>query len=128
MRSMNPESRDSSMCNCRSEVWSFRTMPEWRRFLIPLEQHDTNDHGQRNRRNHETRGPAHAATHPPQQRAAHHDGNDDIELHSGLGGCRNDAATSMAGISDINLAPQTLADELDADRLAAAPDHFAVSS
>src|SRR5665647_2426333 len=34
----------------------------------------------------------------------------------------------MAGISDINLAQQTLADELDADRLAAAPDHFAVSS
>src|SRR3954453_11080924 len=44
-----------------------------------LEQHDTNDRRKRDGRHHEACEPAHAAAHPPQQRATHKDGNEDIE-------------------------------------------------
>jgi len=45
----------------------------------PFEQHDTNDRRKRDGRHDETREPAHAAAHPPQQRATHEHGNEDIE-------------------------------------------------
>src|SRR3954454_15667222 len=44
-----------------------------------LEQHDTNDRRKRDGRHHEAYEPAHAAAHPPQQRATHEDENEDIE-------------------------------------------------
>jgi hypothetical protein len=46
----------------------------------PLEQQNKKDQHQRDRRYRQARGPGHAAADPPQQRAAHQDGNDDIEL------------------------------------------------
>ena len=73
------------MCNCTSgNPWAPGSLvslaPRNDVKARPLEQQNTNDHCQRDDRHHQTRGPAHAAAHPPEQRATHHDGNDDIEL------------------------------------------------
>ena len=45
-----------------------------------LEQQNTKDQHQRDHSYRQTCGPGHAAADPPQQRAAHQDGNKDIEL------------------------------------------------
>jgi len=48
----------------------------------PLEQQNAHDHGKRDDRHREARGPAHAAAHPPQQRATHDNWDNDIEWQS----------------------------------------------
>src|SRR5713101_3629566 len=80
VRSTRPQ-----MCNCTSgNPWTPGSLvslaPRNDVKARPLEQQNTNDHCQRDDRHHQTRGPAHAAAYPPEQRATHHDGNDDIEL------------------------------------------------
>ena len=82
-----------------------------------LEQQDANNQQQRDGRDRQPRGPGHSAADPPQQRAAHHNRNNDIELQSTL------AIKPLAGFiaDDAVLLPH----EFDAERLAALPHHFA---
>jgi hypothetical protein len=73
------------MCNCTSGNLE---IPGSLVSLVPrndentrtIQQQDTKNQHQGDDRHHQTRGPVHAAADPPEQRATHEHGNDDIEL------------------------------------------------
>jgi len=54
-----------------------------------IQQQDAKNQHQGDDRHHQTRGPVHAAADPPEQRATHENGNDDIELQWARPCCRS---------------------------------------
>ncbi len=70
-----PDSSNSSRRQCRER----RSLRGPRSKTRPLDQQNANDHRKRDGGYRQARRPTHAPAHPPEQRATHQDGNDDIE-------------------------------------------------